>query len=112
MKHLCTLVLIPLVFFLTVSFVLAAKPDSYPEVMFILDGSGSMWGKVGNETKIEAAKKVLHQVVPSIPEEVRVGLTMGTAERAIALTLKLCFLLEAQTGMPSFPCQTASLQRA
>ena len=33
---------------------------SFPEVMIILDGSGSMWGNAGSQTKIKAAKDVLH----------------------------------------------------
>ncbi len=48
----------------------------FPEVMIILDGSGSMWGQVGGESKIAAAKKVLTQLVPSLPEEVRTGLAV------------------------------------
>ncbi|HHD63838.1 MAG TPA: VWA domain-containing protein [Desulfobulbaceae bacterium] len=75
MKHLCTFALILLTFSLAANSVTAAKPLNYPEVMFILDCSGSMWGKVGRETKMDAAKKVLHQVLPSLPDEVRVGLT-------------------------------------
>lgn len=51
----------------------AAQP-SYPEVVFILDASGSMWGKAGNQTKIEAAKQVMQKAVPELPPEVRVGL--------------------------------------
>ena len=47
----------------------------YPRVMVILDASGSMWGKAGQATKIEAAREVMHKVIPGIPEEVSVGLT-------------------------------------
>ena len=46
----------------------------FPEVMIILDGSGSMWGKTGDQTKIEAAKQVVSQLVPSLPAEVKLGL--------------------------------------
>ncbi len=52
----------------------AAAQPSYPEVVFILDASGSMWGKAGNETKIAAAKKVMTKAVPALPTEVRLGL--------------------------------------
>lgn len=48
----------------------------YPEVMFILDASGSMWGKVGDQTKIEAAREVFTKVIPLIPKEVKTGLTV------------------------------------
>ena len=51
----------------------AASP-AYPEVVFILDASGSMWGKAGSQTKIEAAKEVMAKTVPALPKEVRVGL--------------------------------------
>ena len=47
-----------------------------PEVMFILDSSGSMAGKVGTDTKIDAAKRVMREIVPAIPAEVAVGLTV------------------------------------
>jgi hypothetical protein len=47
-----------------------------PEVMFILDGSGSMWGPAGDQTRIEAAKAVMAQVVPGLPEGVNAGLTV------------------------------------
>ena len=46
-----------------------------PGVMFILDASGSMWGGAGGETKIDAARDVLAQLVPTLPPEVQVGLT-------------------------------------
>lgn len=47
---------------------------SYPETLFILDASGSMYEPVGNERKIDAAKRVMAQVVPALEPEVRVGL--------------------------------------
>ena len=53
-----------------------ATTANYPEVMIILDGSGSMWGQAGGEAKIQAAKKVLKELIPSLPEEVRLGLTV------------------------------------
>lgn len=52
-----------------------AWATEYPELMFILDASGSMWGKAGDTTKIEAAREVFSKVVPSIPQEVKTGLT-------------------------------------
>ena len=33
----------------------ASTPLVYPEMMIVLDGSGSMWGKIGEDVKIEAA---------------------------------------------------------
>ncbi len=52
----------------------AAGNSGYPQVMFIFDASGSMWAKAGDESKIEAAKKVMGKIVPSLPSEVKVGL--------------------------------------
>ena len=52
---------------------MAAKTD-YPEVVFILDASGSMWGRAGGVPKIDIAKKVMAKAVPGLPKEVRVGL--------------------------------------
>lgn len=54
---------------------LAISKTVYPEIMFIMDASGSMWGKAGNETKIEAARRVMKNAVPTLPEEVKIGLT-------------------------------------
>jgi hypothetical protein len=51
-----------------------AYADTPPEVVFILDASGSMWGQCEGETKIEAARRVLAEMLPRIPPEVRVGL--------------------------------------
>ena len=67
-----------LLFFVVCVFSLPARATTanFPEVMIILDGSGSMWGKAGGEAKIEAAKNVLKELVPSLPEEVRLGLTV------------------------------------
>ncbi len=47
----------------------------YPEMVFILDASGSMWGRTGTQTKIESAKQVMGRIIPALPAEVRVGLT-------------------------------------
>ena len=55
---------------------LPAHGGEMPEVMFILDGSGSMWGSTGGAPKIDAAKEVMAKVVPALPEGVKVGLTV------------------------------------
>lgn len=52
-----------------------AAADNYPEVMIILDGSGSMWAQLEGKTRIETARQVLAEIVPALPAEVRVGLT-------------------------------------
>jgi hypothetical protein len=45
-----------------------------PSVLFVLDGSGSMWGKVGDQAKIEIAKSVMTDMVEQLPSEVNTGL--------------------------------------
>jgi hypothetical protein len=52
----------------------AAAPPAYPEVVFILDASGSMWGQAGGQSKIAAAKEVMAKAIPGLPAEVRLGL--------------------------------------
>ncbi len=48
----------------------------YPQVMFIFDASGSMWGNAGGQTKIEAARSVMARIVPALPPEVKTGLAV------------------------------------
>jgi Ca-activated chloride channel family protein len=50
--------------------------DEAPTVMFLLDGSGSMWGKlVGDErAKLEFMRDVLREAVPRIRPDARMGL--------------------------------------
>ena len=47
---------------------------SAQNLLFILDASGSMWGKVGGETKIETAKRSLSHLISDLPSETKVGL--------------------------------------
>ncbi|THB80634.1 MAG: VWA domain-containing protein [Desulfobacteraceae bacterium] len=44
------------------------------ELLFILDCSGSMWGRVDNQPKINAAKSVLTELLDQVPEEMEIGL--------------------------------------
>jgi hypothetical protein len=44
----------------------SAYAEKIPQVMFILDGSGSMWGDAGGQRKIEAAREVMSKVIPSL----------------------------------------------
>jgi len=67
--------LLALLFMLWMSGMWVAAAE-LPEVMFILDGSGSMWGQAGGQTKIEAAKEVMARVVPALPDGVNAGLTV------------------------------------
>ncbi|SLM33127.1 exported hypothetical protein [Desulfamplus magnetovallimortis] len=67
--------LFALILFLALfAFVESAGASSYPEVTFIVDASGSMWGKAGDKTKIESAKAVMRTIVPALAPEVKVGL--------------------------------------
>ncbi len=45
-----------------------------PSMLYILDGSGSMWGRVGGEPKIAAAKSVLEDLIAETPGGIQVGL--------------------------------------
>jgi len=74
-KVIITAILMTLCFYLPESYCQTAKTN-FPEVMFILDASGSMWGNAGGEIKIDAARTVMEEIVPSIPDEVKVGLTV------------------------------------
>ena len=74
--HLILYALILFVLFSSPTPTAQAADTNFPEVMIILDGSGSMWGNTGSQTKIKAAKDVLHQLIPSLPSEVKLGLTV------------------------------------
>ena len=50
----------------------AAEPLLY----YILDGSGSMWGRVEGKTKIEVAKDTLGDLIAQMPSGVHTGLTV------------------------------------
>jgi len=43
-------------------------------VLFIMDGSGSMKGKLGDQTKMQAAKEVFKSLLTDLPENINVGL--------------------------------------
>ena len=46
-----------------------------PQIMIILDASGSMYGHINGKAKIEIAKEVIHKIVPAISPEVKIGLS-------------------------------------
>jgi Mg-chelatase subunit ChlD len=56
------------------AFARPCRAAEFPEIVFILDSSGSMSESAANQVKIAAAKAVLNQVIPQIPPEVRMGL--------------------------------------
>ncbi len=45
-----------------------------PSVLFVLDGSGSMWGQVEGQPKIEIARTVMGGMMEKLPNDVRAGL--------------------------------------
>ena len=61
---------------------LAQAAPMMPEATFILDASGSMMEAAGIQTKIDAAKAVLAQVVPAVAPEVKIGLAAYGHRRA------------------------------
>ena len=51
----------------------AAQDDA--RVMIIMDGSGSMWGKIGKQTKLAMARRAMRQLSVTLPDDVEIGLT-------------------------------------
>lgn len=45
-----------------------------PTVLFVLDGSGSMWGQIDGRPKIEIARTVMGELMTNLPEQTRTGL--------------------------------------
>ncbi len=43
-------------------------------ILFILDGSGSMWGQVDGVSKIDTSKQVLKELLNELPKDTNVGL--------------------------------------
>ena len=60
----------------------ATAQASSTDILFILDGSGSMWGQIDKVAKITTAKDTLSRLVDDVPEGARVGLmTYGTQSK-------------------------------
>ncbi|WP_208348355.1 vWA domain-containing protein [Pseudaestuariivita rosea] len=60
----------------------AQDASTNADVLFILDGSGSMWGRVNEVEKIVIAKDVMSGLIDGLPESVDAGLiTYGHRER-------------------------------
>lgn len=53
-----------------------SNPNTIPLIILILDGSGSMWGKIGTETKIAIARDVVHDVLDKMDPSQPVGLVV------------------------------------
>ncbi len=54
----------------------AHAADEAPTVMILLDGSGSMWGRLGDDkrAKFDIARETISQTLPKISPEAKVGL--------------------------------------
>ncbi|MFT6783463.1 MAG: hypothetical protein ACJA1A_003403 [Saprospiraceae bacterium] len=53
-------------------------------IILIMDGSGSMWGQINGEAKIEIARKVVGYLVDNLEEERPIGLvTYGHRQKGI-----------------------------
>ncbi len=62
-------------FFVVLVFICASQLQSQTNnILFILDGSGSMWQKIEAEYKIAVAKTVMKDLVAKLPDGTRAGL--------------------------------------
>lgn len=52
----------------------AQSPAGDQSILFILDASGSMWGRVEGKTKIEIARDVMQEVLTALPQDQPAGL--------------------------------------
>jgi hypothetical protein len=61
---------------LAFSLTLIVQPPAHAasNLLFLLDGSNSMWGKVNDRAKIDVANEVLSKLVGDLPSGTRVGL--------------------------------------
>ncbi|MBP0580202.1 VWA domain-containing protein [Labrys sp. LIt4] len=58
----------------SLAFAASARAEEGARVMLVLDASGSMWGKVGAITKIEAARQTVGTILKGWPSEDHLGL--------------------------------------
>jgi Ca-activated chloride channel family protein len=59
---------------LAVAGVFAAPASSAERAMIVLDASGSMWGQIDGEAKITIARRVLGEVLGTLPQDIELGL--------------------------------------
>lgn len=53
---------------------MARASETQAKVLFILDGSGSMWGRIDNQPKISIAKQLMSGLIRELPDSVAAGL--------------------------------------
>ena len=51
----------------------APAAEAKSSLVVVLDGSGSMWGRIGAEHKIVAAKRVMREILKDVPDDVALG---------------------------------------
>lgn len=51
-----------------------AKAQEQPNLVIVMDASGSMWGQVGGRTKIELARESLSQVLSEATSDMQIGM--------------------------------------
>jgi Ca-activated chloride channel family protein len=73
-----------------VSSILAATPArSADKAIIVMDASGSMWGQIDGKTKIEIARETLAGVLPSIPDDMELGLiAYGHREKGVCTDIE------------------------
>ncbi len=59
--------------FLAMSCAAATPSAGEHQILFILDASGSMWGRVEGKTKIEIARNVLQEILATLPPDQSAG---------------------------------------
>jgi len=72
------------------SSILAATPAlSADKAIIVMDASGSMWGQIDGKTKIEIARETLAGVLPSIPDDMQLGLiAYGHREKGVCTDIE------------------------
>ena len=80
---------------------LPAQQNNTPSpIIFIYDASGSMWGKIDNQIKMQIAAEVLSQTVDSLPSSQAVGLVAyGHREKGNCEDVE--FLVETENNKKS-----------
>ncbi|MCB0568285.1 MAG: VWA domain-containing protein [Phaeodactylibacter sp.] len=63
-----------LLLLLCFSTLFAQEKTATPDILLILDGSGSMWAKAGSEYKIEVARQSISRLMDKLPAGTRLGL--------------------------------------
>ncbi len=80
----------------------AAQTTTPPDLMIVLDGSGSMWGRIGDRTKIEIARDTLSSVLGEVNQQQNIGMiTYGHRVRGQCSDIELVVpLAPASSAVP------------